>query len=87
MADVTNRAAENGSIIIADTTKRDFSPTRPLVALRVLETVVIGAIESSNTVNIAWYVGRTVTPEDPVIIANITSITLSTAGAIQGVYT
>lgn len=85
--DVQNRAAENGSIIISDATERTFPKSRPLVALRVLVDTTITAIESSNTEGIDWYVGRMVTTDDPVILANVTLIQIAAGGAIQGVYT
>lgn len=85
MANVENRAAEHGSIIIEDTEEYVFRVGGTPSALRVLEETIIAVIESHNTVNIDYYVGKLVAPTDPIILANITKLQL-TSGVVQAVF-
>jgi len=88
MATIENRAAENGSIVIADTEDHYFNPTRPAVALRILETSQIDVMETLSSTEGAkeYYEARaTLSVDDPVILANITHIRLI-SGAVQAIF-
>ena len=85
MADIENRAAEHGSIIINDTTERAFTKGKYPAALRVLEATVIETLESSNCEGVDYYVGISLDVDSPVILANVTKLKL-TSGAVQAVY-
>jgi hypothetical protein len=85
MSNIENRAAEHGSEIINDTDPHYFSVTNPPIVLRVLESTVIGTLTSGNTKNIAYYDGVALEPTDPDVLANLTSVTL-TSGAVQVIY-
>jgi hypothetical protein len=82
---VANRAAENGSEIISDTTNHPFSKSRPVIAIRMLEDTIINVLVAGNVVNVAYYSGKTLTSESPVILGNFTGIHL-TSGAVQAIY-
>jgi hypothetical protein len=83
---VANRAAENGSKIISDANPHGFSKSQPIIAIRVLVDTVVAALVSSNMEGTeAFYTARAMTSDDPVILGNFTSITL-TSGAVQAIY-
>jgi len=87
MANVENRAAEHGSIIITDTDTHRFGSGRLPCAARVLEACTIETITSPNCTNIGgFYDGASLDTDSPIILASISSIKLSSAGAIQLVY-
>lgn len=82
---VENRAAENGSKIIDDALEHKFGTGKAPIAIRVLEDTVITALVAANVENVAYYTGRAMTTDDPVILGNFSSIKL-TSGAVQAVY-
>jgi hypothetical protein len=83
---VENRAAENGSKIISDADLHMFNSSRPIIAIRILEDTVIAALVSTNMGGTEdYYDSAELTSDDPIILGNFTSITL-TSGAVQAIY-
>ena len=85
MAHISNRSAEFGGEIIENTVERTYGGStgkQMPVAVRVIADAVIATIESPNMINVAYYEGKTITPDDPLIMANITKIEL-TSGVVQ----
>jgi hypothetical protein len=86
MPHIENRAAENGSKIISDANAHTFSKSRPIIAIRVLEDTVITALVATNMGGTEdYYDLAELTSDDPIILGNFTSITL-TSGAVQAIY-
>ena len=86
MANVENRAAEHGSIIIEDALFHGFSPSKPIVAIRILEDTVITALVATNMGGTEDYYDLAVlTATDKDILGNFVGITL-TSGAVQGIF-
>jgi hypothetical protein len=86
MAEITNRAAENGSIIINDTNPHVFTSGKLPAIVRILADTTINTITSDSTTGISWYNAKALTPDDPSILASITSIQL-TSGTVQVIFT
>ena len=86
MAEIQNRAAENGGIIISDTNPHAFTEGKLPCVVRVIEDAVITTITSPNMENMTYYDGKALTTTDPIIIASISSIQL-TSGVVQLIYT
>ena len=84
MANIANRAAEYGSEIIEDTDLHGFSPSKPVIALRILEDTTFTTLTSPNTVNIAYYVTNGALAGEN-ILGNIATLKLAT-GAVQAIF-
>ena len=85
---IANRAAEYGGKIILDGDVSNYvwAPgERFPVAVRVLEDTVINAIESPDMGGMEYYTSAALTPDSPLILANISRIQLD-SGAVQLIY-
>lgn len=82
--DVANRAAEHGSKIITSGT-HEFTDGKLPIAARALVDTSITTIVSDNCEGIEFYNGTTLSPSDPIILANINSITIA-SGGLQLIY-
>lgn len=86
MANVENRAAEHGSVILTGANDRSFGTGKQPCAIRVLADAVITTLESPNTEGIGeFYDGATVVKADPIILGSISRIVLA-SGTVQLVY-
>lgn len=85
MANVENRAAEHGSVILTGPDTRTFPTGRLPCAVRALTDAVITTLESPNTEGIEYYDGLTIATDDPVILASVSNIVLA-SGTVQLIY-
>lgn len=85
MANVENRAAEHGSVILTGPVTRAFGTGRLPCAMRVLTDAVITSITSPNTEGIDFYDGVTLAVEDPIVLASISEVVVE-SGTVQLVY-